>query len=103
MYAAVYVRYATAVAGLQRSGGNRFAVNNSGFCQVFQRFAIGCCRVIKVFDKTKADAIFRTGAKSDHNGSDVIAVLPGGFGKSLLLLSTFCPIFSHRSQQAISS
>ena len=43
-------------------------MKSSGFCQGFQRFAVGCCRVIKVFDKKK----------SDHNGSDVnvIAILP---------------------------
>ena len=34
------------------------ATNSSGFCHVFERFAIEFCRVIKVFDNMKAGAIF---------------------------------------------
>ena len=34
------------------------ATNSLDLCQVFQRFAIVCCRVIQVFDKAKVVAMF---------------------------------------------
>ena len=86
--------------GVEETG----SCNSSGFCQVFQRFATGCCRVIKVFDKTKADSMFWTGSKSDNNNNtDVITVLPSGFGKSLLLVSLaagYSPIEVHKQHRA---
>ena len=46
------------MSSLQRSGGNRMLRTATVSVKFFQRFAIGCCRVIKVFDKAKVVAMF---------------------------------------------